>query len=135
MYYLLLLKFGFYFLINTAFFPPKLFPIKKVKEHLNQGCRIQKPTLGSVSQKYIFLAMPCSMQNSTRNISSLTRDQSHDPSVEGWNLNHWTTREVLGRNLWVSWRRCRPFDFFFLRDSGNSVPFYSCTFLYSKHRD
>ena len=34
--------------------------------------------------------------------SSLTRDQTHTPALEAWNLNHWTTREVSS-NSWVTW--------------------------------
>ena len=32
--------------------------------------------------------------HSMRDVSSLTRDQTHAPAVEVWSPNHWTTREV-----------------------------------------
>ena len=41
----------------------------------------------------LFVALPSGMQN----LSSLTRNQTHAPSVARQTLNHWTTREVPGR--------------------------------------
>ena len=38
-----------------------------------------------------FLAMLCDMWD----LSSLTRDWTHSPALEGFSFNHWTAREVL----------------------------------------
>ena len=37
----------------------------------------------------------------TRDLNSLTRDQTHAPPVEAWSCNHWSTREAPPI-LWVS---------------------------------
>ena len=34
------------------------------------------------------------LQGNMWNLSALTRDQTHAPSMEVWSLNHWTTRGV-----------------------------------------
>ena len=35
-------------------------------------------------------------------LSFQTRDQITPPALEGWNLNHWTTREVLSNDYLAS---------------------------------
>ena len=39
---------------------------------------------------YVFLAMPCSVQD----LSSPTRDGTQVPALEAWSLKNWTAREV-----------------------------------------
>ena len=45
----------------------------------------------------IFSASPWGMWY----LSSPTRDWTHNPCSGRWSLNHWTTREIWGRNLFT----------------------------------